>query len=544
MLLELRSHRYSHFLFLKTVIEVYSFGTLNFPVYEVDYVSSMAIEGVDSPNQLEAYMKRLSNFPKLLQQSPVHVTDDMAELYLELLCQYEPKSVLKFLETFDNYRLEHCLCLCQEYGVIDATAFLLERVGDVGSALGLLMTGLEEKFDLLVTAVQSMFSQICASGSTEMEVLKDLSKMDEVISVSGVLHASISLCQRNTQRLNPQESESLWFHLLDKFTEPLKRFSGGKEVHERWDVSKLPATSDAQQKDKSFSRWGFSKEANCPVILRKMFSQFVGEVIERMAGYIPLPAIMAKILADNGNQEFGDFKFTILKMLGTYGYERRILDTAKTLIEDDTFYTMNLLRKGASHAYAPQDSLCCVCGCSLTRGLSTSGVRVFNCGHSTHLHCEENETSNKTSLAGCPICAPKKNPSTRSKSVLVENGQLKHGSSSSQIQGNSSVHEPDLIERTYGLQKMSRFEILSNLQNGKKSLQLDTLPQLRLSPPAIYHEKVQKRHTFTTGETSNTSVKNEKPNRQWKLRESKLNGPWSRFPLKANIFGTEKNTVQ
>ena len=113
--------------------------------------------------------------------------------------------------------------------------------------------------------------------------------------------------------------------ILNRFTEPLKRFSGGKEVHERWDVSKLPATSDAQQKDKSFSRWGFSKEANCPVILRKMFSQFVGEVIERMAGYIPLPAIMAKILADNGNQEFGDFKFTILKMLGTYGYERRIL---------------------------------------------------------------------------------------------------------------------------------------------------------------------------------------------------------------------------
>lgn len=99
---------------------------------------------------------------------------------MQLLCQYEPKSVLKFLETFDNYRLEHCLRLCQKYEVIDATAFLLERVGDVRSALGLLMTGLDEKFDLLVTAVQSMFSQISASSSAEMEVLNDLSKMDEV----------------------------------------------------------------------------------------------------------------------------------------------------------------------------------------------------------------------------------------------------------------------------------------------------------------------------------------------------------------------------
>lgn len=139
-----------------------------------------------------------------------------------------------------------------------------------------------------------------------------------------------------------------------------------------------------------------------------------------------------------------------------------VQDTAKTLIEDDTYYTMNLLRKGASHAYAPQDSSCCVCGCSLTKGLSTSGVRVFNCGHSTHLHCEENEPSNKASLAGCPVCIPKKNPSARSKSVLVENGQLKHGSSSSPILGNSSVHDPDPIERTYGLQKMSRVCIVHN----------------------------------------------------------------------------------
>jgi hypothetical protein len=34
---------------------------------------------------------------------------------------------------------------------------------------------------------------------------------------------------------------------------------------------------------------------------------------------------MSKLLSDNGSQEFGDFKITILGMLGTYGFERRIL---------------------------------------------------------------------------------------------------------------------------------------------------------------------------------------------------------------------------
>lgn len=30
-----------------------------------------------------------------------------------------------------------------------------------------------------------------------------------------ILHACIGLCQRNTPRLDPEESESLWFQLLD-----------------------------------------------------------------------------------------------------------------------------------------------------------------------------------------------------------------------------------------------------------------------------------------------------------------------------------------
>lgn len=60
-------------------------------------------------------------------------------------------------------------------------------------------------------------------------------------------------------------------------------------------------------------------------ILRKLMSQFIKEIVEGMIGYVRLPTIMSKLLSDNGTQEFGDFKLTILGMLGTYGFERRIL---------------------------------------------------------------------------------------------------------------------------------------------------------------------------------------------------------------------------
>ncbi|CAL9007563.1 unnamed protein product [Prunus brigantina] len=55
---------------------------------------------------VEAYLERISDFPKLLCNNPVNVTDDMIELYLELLCQYERNRVLKFLDTFDSYCVE------------------------------------------------------------------------------------------------------------------------------------------------------------------------------------------------------------------------------------------------------------------------------------------------------------------------------------------------------------------------------------------------------------------------------------------------------
>lgn len=46
-------------------------------------------------------------------------------------------------------------------------------------------------------------------------------------------------------------------------------------------------------------------------ILKGLFSQFVKEIVEGMIGYVRLLSIMTKFLADNGSQEFGDFKLTI-----------------------------------------------------------------------------------------------------------------------------------------------------------------------------------------------------------------------------------------
>lgn len=86
ILSELRSHPKSLFLYLKTIIEVHLSGTLNFSYLRKDY-NVEVFNGrrmKDQSKGLEAYLERISGFPKLMRNNPVHVTDDMIELYFEV----------------------------------------------------------------------------------------------------------------------------------------------------------------------------------------------------------------------------------------------------------------------------------------------------------------------------------------------------------------------------------------------------------------------------------------------------------------------------
>ena len=70
--------------------------------------------------------------------------------------------------------------LCLDYGVTDAAAFLQERVGDVGSALALVLAGLDEKVSHFVASVENAFSRISSKAVSEIEQPKIVLKMSEV----------------------------------------------------------------------------------------------------------------------------------------------------------------------------------------------------------------------------------------------------------------------------------------------------------------------------------------------------------------------------
>ncbi|KAL1535637.1 vacuolar protein sorting-associated protein 8 [Salvia divinorum] len=505
ILSDLRSHPESLFLYLKTVIEVQTTGTLDIScLQDVDTFNypSPTNSKLQS-NGVQAYLEAISTSLKLLHNNRVNVTDEMMETYFELLCRFDRKSVLKFLETSESYRVEHCLSLCQEHGITDAASFLLERVGEVGSALLLILSHLSEKFVMLDEEIQKAFS---------VDNLNALLKKKVVAEILDIVQACIGLCQRNSPRLQPEESESLWFQLLDSFCEPLMDSGNAREV-----LKDSPTGSVSPEEEAQTLKWKVSKYGKCARMTRKLFSIFIKEIVEGMIGYVRLPRIMLKLLSENGNQEFGDFKLTILGILGKYDFERRILDTAKSLIEDDTYYTMSLLMKGASHGYAPRSLVCCICGSLLAKNSLDSNIQVYSCG--------------------------RKARSSSGMYKLAENGLVSSSPSSVQQPRSTPLlhlHDHEFGDNSFG-SRPSRFELLHSLEGDQKLIQMENTPQLKLAPPALYHEKVKKGIDNSSGGSTSRVSTTEKPNSK-QLRDVKLKGSSSvRFPLKSNIiFGKEK----
>ncbi|XP_051145472.1 uncharacterized protein LOC127261257 [Andrographis paniculata] len=541
ILSELHAYPESLFLYLKTVIEVQTSATLNLSCLEkVDaFEFPSAAKFQQHYAGVQEYLEVIKSFPQYLQNNRVTMTDEMNEVYFKLLCQFERESVLNFLETSESYRVEYCLRLCQEYRIIDAASFLLERVGEVGSALHLILSSLTENFFKLDAEIQKAFSE------STVDNLDAVLKIEVVSEILDTVHACIGLCQRNSPRLEPEESEQLWFQLLDSFCEPLmnSRIDETNSEKEMFRDALDGLIDKSEYEEGCKYKWDFSKIHKGARMMRKLFSIFIKDIVDGMIGYVRFPQITSKLLSDNGSQEFGDFKLTILGMLGTYDFERRILYTAKSLVEDDTYYIMNLLRKGASHGYALHSLTCCVCNSVFTKNASDPGIQVFSCGHALHLGCElpDSDISFKGTIVECPICVPRKKAQrSGGKSTHIDNGLLsRSGVRIHQARGSPGLypHDYEGADSSYGSHQSSRFELLHNLEKNQKLIQIESVNQLRLAPPALYHEKVKKGTDIFAGKNKIAST-SEKLSRQ--LKDVKVKGSSVRFPLKSSIFGKEK----
>ncbi|KAJ8255316.1 hypothetical protein GJAV_G00203490 [Gymnothorax javanicus] len=278
-------------------------------------------------------------------QPQLRLSPDLCELHVGLLCRFSPREVVDFLKVSQDYRLEETIQITDQYGLHEATAYLLERKGDVQGAFQVLIKTLKDKLIILTQESQT-----------------DTSAEDEQLSLQGVessLCDIISLCHRSSHSLNQQQREALWFPLLEAMMSPQKLLKGPSCRH----------TSEA-------------------------LKELTMQVLNSMSSFIALPAIIQRILQDPvyGKGKLAEIQGLILGMLDTFNYEQTLLETTTNLLNTDLHWSLSHLRAAVSRGLHPRLDHCSICLQQYKRRQEAQDeIIIFSCGHLYHCQCLQNK---------------------------------------------------------------------------------------------------------------------------------------------------------
>ena len=81
---------------------------------DLQETAARAEQAAESPSKTASEAAAASAHEALLAQAGV------GELYVRLLCQFEPAAALPFLQSHDAYRVEEVLPVTERFGVADA----------------------------------------------------------------------------------------------------------------------------------------------------------------------------------------------------------------------------------------------------------------------------------------------------------------------------------------------------------------------------------------------------------------------------------------
>lgn len=180
----------------------------------------------------------------------------------------------------------------------------------------------------------------------------------------------------------------LWFLLIDAIVAPLRKIRKQMVTDNKTDV-------DARLK------------------IDACLIYFMKSILFRMMGYVALPSIVSKIVADHGGDEFADFKLIILGILDTYTYEKSILEIANHLMQQDMHNATRELYHKRNKALRTKLNFCNLCKLKFEepKDRDPNSVVVFYCAHVFHRAClhrqkklEPNGNS-ETQELWCPFCS-------------------------------------------------------------------------------------------------------------------------------------------
>ncbi|KAG2174198.1 hypothetical protein INT43_004219 [Umbelopsis isabellina] len=356
-----------------------------------------------------------ANIPPVLDQTWQKMVPDvdakLHERYVDLMCRFDPSGVYNYLNTtLDvNYNLTAVLASCEKYGVLDAAVWIMEKSGDTKGALTKVLDIVREQIAILIKVVKEHQQQsIRASWTLNDENIIN----DSLVRIRGVLRVGTHLCENSSRKLalanstdassqeNNQgfaslmmltspstltrqislkntnadssapflssrstmhkskaenESEGLWFRLLDTYVES--------------SISVIGTVGSSPEKAAATS-------SDMPLFLHDLiissFKSFVQSILTSLllstsSPHVSLPRLLLRLIQSqtNGETTFADFRDIFLGMLDTYKYEGQLLEMTNRLFEQDLFVGIRSVIQKKSRGWRPRRIICEICNTTL-----------------------------------------------------------------------------------------------------------------------------------------------------------------------------------
>jgi len=246
-----------------------------------------------------------------------NLTMDHHQTYLRLMAKLHSDMVYHYLSTHDTYRADEALKLCQQYEITDASAYLLEKMGNVSSALQLILQTLEGRMMALKRTIRGMGTEFFLRTS-RAKFLPDWKKDDaqeeqrkkqqrEVEGVKRILVVALDLCERNagTATQHTEHGSQLWFNVLDRLINAKGFLRLSKEQPE------------------------YAK------VMAGVLSDLLQLTMQRLVSSVPLPDLVRKVTTDHSGSRLGELREMVESLLSTYGHELDVCKGAVHVMHDD-----------------------------------------------------------------------------------------------------------------------------------------------------------------------------------------------------------------
>ena len=249
-----------------------------------------------------------------------NLTMNHHQTYLGLMAKLHPNMVYQYLSTHDNYRAEECLRLCQRHDIADASAYLLEKMGNVSSALQLILQTLEGRMMSLKRTIRGMgpdvvkqplLSRLIKSDWKTEELTHTAAQQErqenEVNGINQMLVVALDLCERNSGTSSPlsEHGSQLWFNVLDRLINA-----------------------------KGFLRLSKEHPAHAK-IMAGVLGDLLQLTMQRMVSSVPLSDLVRKVTTDHAGSRLGELREMVESLLSTYGHELTVFTGAANVMQQD-----------------------------------------------------------------------------------------------------------------------------------------------------------------------------------------------------------------